>query len=124
MRHVVGPGSEPRYTMLETLREFGLEQLAAHQEAASARQAHAAYFLTFAEGAAPVLLGSAVPDAWLDRLAADHDNLRAALAWLCDGETPENCLRLAAACSWYWYRRGYVHEGRSWLRARLGRCRP
>jgi non-specific serine/threonine protein kinase len=123
VRQAAGPGGEPRFTMLETVREYGLEQLAAHDEASPARTAHAAYFLAFAEEAAPVLLGSAVPDAWLDRLAADHDNLRAALEWLCGGER-EDCLRLAAACGWYWYRRGHVPEGRSRLRRALADASP
>ena len=46
------------------------------------------------------------------------------MEWLGDGETPEDCLRLAAACSWYWYRRGYVHEGRSWLQRALADAGP
>ena len=80
VRHVVGPGGEPRYTMLETIREFGLEQLAAHQEVTAGAGGPCRLLPDVrASGAAPVLLGSAVPDAWLDRLAADHDNLRAAL---------------------------------------------
>jgi serine/threonine-protein kinase PknK len=124
VRHVRGPGGEPRYTMLETIREYGLEQLTVHQEEQPARAAHAAACLAFAERAAPVLLGSAVPDAWLDRLAAEHDNLRAALEWLCDGQLPEECLRLAAACSWYWYRRGHVAEGRARLQRALADAGP
>jgi len=72
--------------MLETIREFWLEHLDALGEGTTARDAHAALYLAFAERAAPAMFTSTT-DASLDRLAADHDNLRAALDWLCDGET-------------------------------------
>ena len=81
-----GPRGEPRYRMLETIREFWLEHLDALGEGTTARDAHAALYLAFAERAAPAMFTSTT-DASLDRLAADHDNLRAALDWLCDGET-------------------------------------
>jgi predicted ATPase/DNA-binding CsgD family transcriptional regulator len=109
-----GRSGEPRYRMLETVREYGLEHLEASDEGKTAREAHAAFCLAFAERAAPVLLGGN-PSAWLDRLADDHDNLRAALDWFCAGDTPLECLRLAGACAWYWYRRGHVREGRERL---------
>jgi predicted ATPase len=71
---------EPRYRMLETVREFGLDQLVEHHEADRARRAHAAYFLALAERAAPEWWG-AEPGGWLDRLEAEHDNLRATYRW-------------------------------------------
>ena len=70
-----------RFGMLETVREYALERLAASGEEDAARAAHAAYFLALAERAEPHLL-LAGQEAWLDRLEAEHDNLRAALAWL------------------------------------------
>ncbi len=123
LQQMPGPRGEPRYRMLETVREFGLEHLEARDEGETARDAHAAYYLAFAERAAPVLLGS-TQEASLDRLAADHDNLRAALDWLCAGETSEDCLRLAAACGWYWYRRGHVREGRMRLERAIADAGP
>ncbi len=118
-----GPGGEPRYRMLETVREYGLEQLESHDEEQTAREAHAAFCLAFAERAAPVLLGGN-PSAWLDRLAGDHDNMRAAIDWLCAGDTPQECLRLAGACAWYWYRRGHVREGRERLARAIADAGP
>jgi len=109
--------------MLETVREYGLEQLTARNDGTVARDAHAAWYLAFAERAAPALLGSK-QDTSLDRLAADDDNLRAALDWLCSGETWEDCLRLATACGWYWYRRGHVREGRARLQQTIANSGP
>jgi predicted ATPase/DNA-binding CsgD family transcriptional regulator len=123
LRQEPGPGGESRYRMLETVREYGLEQLESHDEEQTAREAHAAFCLAFAERAAPVLLGGN-PSAWLDQLADDHDNLRAALDWLCAGNTPQECLRLAGACAWYWYRRGHVREGRGWLARAIADAGP
>jgi predicted ATPase len=75
-----GPEAEPRCRMLETIREYGLELLAATGEAAAIHRRHAERFRALAEAAGPALKG---PDAarWLDRLAIEHDNLQAALAW-------------------------------------------
>ena len=117
VRRQADAGGEPRYAMLETVREYGLEMLEASGEAADAGRRHAAYYLALAERLAPVHVGPH-PVAWLDRLAADHDNLRAAFELLCRAEAAEECLRLAAACGFYWFRRGHIGEGR----ARLGRA--
>ena len=75
---------EPRFGMLETIREFGLERLAAAAEEATARETHAGWFLALAEAAARGVFG-ADEVAWLRRLEAEHDNLRAALAWTMAG---------------------------------------
>ncbi len=113
----------PRYRLLETVREYALEQLAATGEMEAARERHAAYFLTLAEQAAPHLHGPD-PGPWLARLETEHDNLRAALAW---GDTPVAtpgfAARLAAALGWFWYRHGHLSEGRRALAAALDRDR-
>ncbi|MBA2278568.1 MAG: tetratricopeptide repeat protein [Chloroflexia bacterium] len=108
---------EPRFNMLETVRESALEHLAASGEDQSARHAHAAYFLGLVERAASALPG---PDQgpWLERLDAEHDNLRAALAWATEAR-PEGALRLAGALTFYWYLRGHLREGRDWLERAL-----
>jgi predicted ATPase len=117
--HQSGGGS--RFRLLETIHEYALEQLRASGEIEATRRGHAAYFLGVAEEAEPALRG---PDqvAWLDRLEAEHDNLRAALAWS-DGEAsdPERMARLAAALYRFWWRRGYLSEGREWTARALGR---
>ncbi|MFN8637578.1 MAG: hypothetical protein U0893_27310, partial [Chloroflexota bacterium] len=111
-------GSEARYGLLETIREYGLERLEASGEAAAIRRRHAAYFLDWAERAEPELHG---PDqiAWLDRLAAEHENFRTALAWtLAVGDEPVTALRLSTALGWFWFIRSQLGETR-WLEAAL-----
>ncbi len=114
--------AEPRFDMLETIREFGHEALTAAGEVEATRNAHAAYFLGLAEDADAQLRG---PDqaAWLDRLNAEHDNLRAALAWSIEqGEAgAERALRLSAALWTFWVRLGYLREGRDWLEQAVDR---
>ena len=109
-----GSRGESRYRMLETVREFGLEQLAAvPEEEVSARHAHAAYFLTLAQQAAPEL-HRLDQRAWLDRLESDHANLRAALHWLEQSGRADEVARLAWALFWFWWFRGHLVEGHSW----------
>ncbi|MDR7555277.1 MAG: tetratricopeptide repeat protein [Armatimonadota bacterium] len=108
----------PRFRMLETIREFGVEQLTATGELSRIQRYHAAYFLALAEHAAARLHG---PEErfWLVLLEREHDNLRAALAWaLAQGEGPA-ALRLATALWWFWYVRGYLEEGRACLERAL-----
>ena len=107
-------GGEPRFTMLTTLREYALEQLAACGELGAARQSHAAYFLSLAELAEPTFRG-ADQQTWLARLEADHDNMRAALSWMCGVGAGEDALRFAAAFWQFWLVRGYLNEGQSWI---------
>ena len=96
------PGSdgdgEPRFAMLETIREYALEQLRSSGEEASIRARHAAYYLGLAEAAAPQLRGAGQVR-WLDWLEADHDNLRAAGEWSArrasrGGTAPGRCTAL------------------------------
>jgi predicted ATPase/transcriptional regulator with XRE-family HTH domain len=113
------PDGEPRFGMLETLREYALERLAARgKEWAVLRRRHARYFMALAESAEPMFEG-AYQAAWLDRLEREHDNLQAALAWCCGSpEDAEVGLKLAGALWQFWLIRGYVNEGRLWF-ARL-----
>jgi predicted ATPase len=77
----VGRDGEPRFRMLETVREFGMECLVASGEEAPTRRAHAAWFLALAEAAEPWTWGGSTQKQWLDRLEVELPNLRAALAW-------------------------------------------
>ena len=120
-------GGEPRFWMLETIREYGLERLEASGEATELRRRHAAYFLALAEEGDAHLRGPQQV-AWLTRLEAEHDNLRAALVWSrlalerSEG-TPagdaEMGLRLAGALAWFWRLHSHFSEGRRWLQALL-----
>jgi predicted ATPase/DNA-binding CsgD family transcriptional regulator len=118
LQRVDGLPGQPRYTILETIREFGLEQLAACGEEETARHAHAEHFTAFAEVAAPQVHGPNQAMI-LDRFEADHANLRAALAWLAYAGPPLVFLQLAAACGHFWFRRGFLTEGREWLERAL-----
>lgn len=103
---------QPRFSMLETIREYGLEQLAASGEEVEARRRHAAHVLTIAEAAAPELTGLLRPT-WLQRLDREYPNVRAALQWLRDqGDGDRWGLRLATVLCRYWWLRSYYSEGR------------
>lgn len=105
-------GGESRFVMLETLREYGLEKLAASGEEAVTKRAHAAYCLVLAEeGASEVK--DAERTAWLEN---EHDNFRVALEWLIESGNAEWGLRLGAALFRFWESREYLAEGREWLR--------
>jgi len=105
---------EPRFRMLETVREFALERLAEDADTESLRRAHAAWFHNLAERAAPELVGPE-QEAWLEQLEADHQNLRAAIAWAVAHGEAETALRLGTALWLFWHIHGHLAEGRSWL---------
>lgn len=112
-----GHDSEPRLAMLETVREFGWERLSELRELGHVRQRHAEYFLTLAEESERKLRSHELIGA-LARLEAEHDNLRAALAWsLDDPSRVDAALRLTGALHWFWYLRDHYGEGRQWLEA-------
>ena len=114
---------EPRTRMLETMREFGQEQLAATGEAMSVQRAHADYFLHLAI-AANKALQSSRPANWMSRLDEEIDNLRAALAWSRDHVegAPELGLQLCGALGWNWLLSGRLREGRAWCESILAAC--
>lgn len=102
---------EPRFTMLETLREYGRERLEHSGELDGVRLAHAAYCLVLAEeGAAE--MAPAAREAWLGRCDAEHDNFRAALDFLIDSGNAEWGLRLGGALFRFWESREHLTEGR------------
>ena len=107
-----------RYRMLDTVREYALEQLAASDEDDETRRAHAAYFAELAETAKLMLAGLAQA-AWRERLEEEHSNLRAALRFSLDRGQSETALRLGAALSGFWLEHGYLSEGRAWLEEAL-----
>jgi non-specific serine/threonine protein kinase len=113
----------PRFAMLETIREYALEQLERSGEATTTRDAHAAYFLALAEQSEFERI-DAGQRAWLDLLEAEHANLLAALDWLAERNDLDTALRLAVACSWFWSFRGHYTEGRTRLASLLARSDP
>ena len=118
LRQEEGTGGEPRLVMLETIHEYARERLEASGEGEALQGEHLAYFLALAEQA-EAELGGAAQVAWLERLEAEHDNLRAALQGALDAGEAERALRLASALARFWDQRSYLSEGRQWLAAAL-----
>jgi predicted ATPase/class 3 adenylate cyclase len=110
--------NEPRFSMLETIREYALEQLQASGETTTLQQRHAAYYLALAETGAHQFRGAA---RWrrLARLEAEHDNLRTALEWSLGGGDVEMGVQLAVALGELWQFRGGLSEAHSWLASAL-----
>jgi predicted ATPase/DNA-binding CsgD family transcriptional regulator len=112
------PGGDPRYLMLETLREFGLEQLEEAGEDIEIRQRHAMYYLGLVERWSP---DPALPGEKhrLAAIAPEYDNVRLALAWFADHDDADGLLRLTGSLFEFWHARGLYSEGRRWLRQAL-----
>ena len=113
----LGDYPDMRFGMLETILEFGREQARANGEFDALAEALARRVATLAEAAEPHLTSGPV---WLDRLEANQDNIRFALAWLADHDI-ESALEMAAALWRFWHRRGHLREGAAQLRALLER---
>ena len=111
-------GDETRFAMLETIREFGLEQMAACGEVEPVHRRLAAWCLALAEPGYAGLFGPEHRQ-WLARLDAEHDNLRAVLGWALDRGEAEIAQRLVFALCRFWYLRGYLSEGRTWAERAL-----
>lgn len=109
--------AETRYRTLETLHEYARERLDRSIEASAIRASHAAWCLALAERAEHELRGPRQLE-WYERLDAEHDNLRAALAWAVERDA-ESAQRLAGALWRFWFHRGYGGEGREWLQRAL-----
>ena len=105
---------EPRFGMLETIREYALERLEERGDSNEARRRHAGFYLPLAEEAEPALLGPQQLS-WLERLDAERDNLRAALTWATEEDEADVGLRIGAALWRYWQLRGSDLEGRERL---------
>jgi non-specific serine/threonine protein kinase len=106
-------GKPARYRLLETIRQYAVEKLLTSAEVSSVRKRHRDWYLELAERGEQELQGREQVS-WLDRLAREHDNFRAALEFCKAGDVDKG-LRLAAALRHFWYVRGYWREGRNWL---------
>jgi non-specific serine/threonine protein kinase len=111
-------GGEGRYRLLETVRQYGREKLSESDEAEQFRDRHAGYYLALAEEAEPELKG-ARQVAWLELLEQEHDNLRAAMAWLLGRGELEEAARLGWALWLFWGIRAHFAEGRRWMELAL-----
>ncbi|MDP9271808.1 MAG: adenylate/guanylate cyclase domain-containing protein [Chloroflexota bacterium] len=111
---VDAPPDEPRFEMLQMIREYGAGRLAETEEGATLGRRHAEWALVLVKAAEPTLEGGTDPG-WLDRLSREHDNLRAALRWAVDHDERDFGLRLATALWRFWQLRGHIQEGRQWF---------
>jgi predicted ATPase/class 3 adenylate cyclase/Tfp pilus assembly protein PilF len=120
LREAEDVGGEPRFAMIETIREFAREQLAQTGEEDELLRRHALEFARFAEEADA---GLRTDDQllWFERLEAEHDNLRAAIESSLAAEDFETALRLGGALGWFWYAHGHALEGCNRLTELLAR---
>ncbi len=110
-------GDNDRYSLLETVRAYARDRLVEAGEEGVMRERHARHFLRYAaECAGPQAQGAMD---WYGKVARNHDNIRAALDWLCESGLTEEALQLGAAMAFYWTAFGYRDEGRARLRAIL-----
>jgi non-specific serine/threonine protein kinase len=107
-------GGEGRYRLLETVRQYARDKLLESGEAADLRGRHRDWYLSLAEQSEPELRRRDQV-AWLERLEAEHDNIRAALEWSLGGGEVEAGLRIAGAIQWFWFLRAHRIEGHEWL---------
>jgi predicted ATPase len=105
---------EARYWMLETIREFAAAQLEASREVDALRRRHGEFFASFAERADPHLRHGPDQHLWIDRFAADYDNVRAAISFALEHDLTL-ALRLAGRVSYLVYLRGGFAEAQAWL---------
>ena len=116
--HENHPDREPRFSMLETVREFGLERLAAEGQSEDLHERHARYFAALAAPTVEVI-GGPEPHIWLDRLEAERDNFRSALRWAISAGQGELAQRISGSLWEFWGVRGSMAEGRRWLELAL-----
>jgi predicted ATPase/DNA-binding CsgD family transcriptional regulator len=114
------PDGQPWFTMLETIREFAFERLAASGEADAVFRRHALYYLKLVEVAEQEWLVPH-PEAWFDRLKKEHDNLRRAFDWCVERGYAEPSFRMTAVLWWFWAMLGHLAEGRERLNRLLAR---
>jgi predicted ATPase len=110
---------EARFWMLETIREYALEQLRAAGEDKEIGGRHARFYAGLVERAEPELTG-ADQASWLQRLEGEHANLQAALGWASQNGDRDLALGMAAGLWRFWQLRGHLTEGRRWLQDLLG----
>jgi predicted ATPase/class 3 adenylate cyclase len=114
VRQTETEAGEPRFGMLETIREYAQDRCDLEWDGDATRRRHADHFLGLAKASEPHLTGEGQVT-WLDRLDRDHENIQAAFQWAIDAGEAERGLRAAAAVWRFWHLRGHVAAGRAWL---------
>ena len=113
---------EPRYRMLEFIRQYAWEKMAASGGAADVQRRHRDFFLAFIEEAEQRIQGPQ-GTLWLDRLETEYENLQSALNWSLESGESEVALRIAGAARWFWVIRGRMSVGREWFERSLSQAR-
>jgi predicted ATPase/DNA-binding XRE family transcriptional regulator len=121
LRQAGDPDGQPEFSMLQTIRGFGLAELEASSDRDPVHRAHADRMVAMAEEAALVFRhrGGDEPWPWFELLERERGNWRAALSWMHERGEVAQLLRMTAAMSWFWYIRGPLQEGRFWLERAL-----
>lgn len=119
VRQDAASDGEPRFSLLETIRDFGHDRLAEAGAVAETRETHARHYARLAHRAEEASKESQV--AWLDILDREHQNMRLALGWALEQSDAREALRIAGSLWWFWYLRGHYTEGRRWLGRALAR---
>jgi predicted ATPase/class 3 adenylate cyclase len=114
-------GDEPRYRLLETIRQYARDKLLESGEAAEMRNRHLDYHVQLTENAETQLYGGQALK-WVNRFESEYDNLRAAIEWGMDHNVMA-VLRMAGALPNFWFRRGYESEGINWIHEALERVK-
>lgn len=120
LQQVPSVGGEGRYAMLESVREYALEHLAASPDDAAIRQRHGSWFLAGAERMWTAVVRGFVRTTWIDWAETEHDNIRAALLWFADSQSTEELVRLTGALLPFFAMHGHVTEWTQWTE----RCLP
>ncbi len=123
LQQVEAENNEPRFTMLETIREYAAERLLESGQAPAIAERHARYYLALAEEAELELRGGSQQTMWLDTLEIEHDNLRAALQHSLEQQDIGTLLQTSGAMWRFWYWRNHLSEGRWWLETALAQAR-
>jgi predicted ATPase/DNA-binding CsgD family transcriptional regulator len=119
LRGETGAGGTARYVMLETVREFGLEQLAASGEDEPAHAAQAEFIRELIIRAEPEIVYATFTSGWCARLDEERGNIRAALGWWLEQGAAEPVLATVSALTEYWWFRSDFAEGRTWCERAL-----
>ncbi|MGH2555026.1 MAG: adenylate/guanylate cyclase domain-containing protein [Actinomycetota bacterium] len=114
LRQIETASEEPRFGLLETIREYAGERLDAEFDAEATRRRHAEHFMALAEEAEPHFLAEDAPE-WLDRIDLEHDNLLEALGWAVEAGEAERGMQAGASLWRFWQMRGQLAVGRLWL---------
>jgi predicted ATPase/class 3 adenylate cyclase len=114
VRQTEAEAGEPRFGMLETIREYARDRCDLEWDGDATRRRHADHFLGLAEASEAHLTGENQVT-WLDRLDRDHENIQAALRWAIDAGESDRGMRAAASVWRFWHLRGHIAAGLGWL---------